>query len=48
VKEQGKVTIGLTRYETGLTWLFTAVYLLFGLGILVALILQLTSNGLKL
>src|SRR5688500_819819 len=24
LKEQGKVTIGLTHYETGLTWLFTA------------------------
>jgi hypothetical protein len=38
VKEPGKETIGLTRYETGLTWLFTIVYLSFGLGIVLTLI----------
>jgi hypothetical protein len=45
VGEPGKATIGLTRYETGLTWLFTAVYVLFGLGILIALVLQLARAG---
>jgi hypothetical protein len=41
LKEQDKAAIGLTRYETGLTWLFTAMYALFSLGILAALISQL-------
>lgn len=37
-EEQGKTAIGLTRYETGLTWLFTTLYLSFFVGTLIALI----------
>jgi hypothetical protein len=36
----GKNPFGLTRYEVGLTWLFTAVNLLFGGVIFGLLILQ--------
>ena len=41
VNKQGKGPIGITRYETSLTWLFTIIYLAFGLAILVSLILSL-------
>jgi hypothetical protein len=39
-ENQGRAAVGLTRYETGLTWLFTVVYVLFFVGTLVALISQ--------
>jgi hypothetical protein len=45
VNEPGTKSIGLTRYETRLTWLFTVVYLLFGLGISLALIFRLAGHG---
>ena len=41
VHKQGKGPIGITRYETSLTWLFTIIYLVFGLAILVELLLSL-------
>ena len=31
LKQQGRVRIGLTRHETRLTWLFTGVYIVFGI-----------------
>jgi hypothetical protein len=34
---RGRGHVGLTRYETGLTWLFTALYAAFGLALLVVL-----------
>lgn len=34
----GKPSIGLTHYETQLTWLFTALYILFGIAIAIVLI----------
>lgn len=45
VGEPGNGTVGLTRYESGLTWLFTMVYLLSCLAILITLILQLAPIG---
>lgn len=39
-QKQGKGPIGITRYETSLTWLFTIIYLVFGLAILVVLVLS--------
>ncbi len=33
VKKKGRAPIGLTRYETRLTWVFTVVYVVFGLAI---------------
>ncbi len=41
VNKKGKGPIGITRYETSLTWLFMIIYLVFGLAILLALILSL-------
>ncbi len=41
IDKKGKGPIGITRYETSLTWLFTIIYLVFGLAILVLLILSL-------
>jgi len=41
LKKQGKVRIGLTRYETRLTWLFTVLYVAFCLSLLITLILDL-------
>jgi hypothetical protein len=38
-EKQGKAAVGLTRYESGLTWLFTILYLSFFIGTLIALIL---------
>ena len=35
----GKIPVGLTRYETQLTWLFTAIYALLGV-VLVVLLIQ--------
>lgn len=40
VNTRGKGPIGIIRYETSLTWLFTIVYLIFGLAILAMLILS--------
>ncbi len=34
-KKKGRPPIGLTRYETGLTWVFTGMYVVFGLAIVV-------------
>ena len=45
VNKQGKGSIGITRYETQLSWLFTVIYSVFGLAILVALILNLIRGG---
>lgn len=39
-KQKGKKDTRITPYETNLTWLFTTIYLVFGLAILVALILR--------
>jgi hypothetical protein len=39
--DEGQGSLGLTRYETALTWLFTTVYFLFGLGSLIAIISKL-------
>jgi hypothetical protein len=39
-KQKGKRDTRITPYETNLTWLFTTIYLVFGLAILVALILR--------
>lgn len=36
----GKKRFGMTRYEIGLTWLFTVAYIVFGLVMLVILILS--------
>jgi hypothetical protein len=36
VEQTGKVRVGLTRYEIGLTWLFTGVYVVFFFSILMA------------
>lgn len=43
LEERGKTRIGLTRYETRLTWLFTVLYAAFGLAILTVLILNLVQ-----
>lgn len=40
-EKKGRAAIGLTRYETQLTWLFTIIYLVFGLVIGVILIIHL-------
>ncbi len=40
-KHTGKKDTRITPYETNLTWLFTAIYLVFGLAILVAIVLRL-------
>jgi hypothetical protein len=40
-KAKGRKKMRITPYETALTWLFTAIYLIFGLAILVMLILRL-------
>ena len=37
-QKKGKAVIGLTRYETALTWLFTVIYIIFCLIILASLI----------
>ncbi len=37
-QKKGKAAIGLTRYETALTWLFTVIYIIFCLIILASLI----------
>ena len=37
-QKKGKAVIGLTRYETSLTWLFTVIYIIFCLIILASLI----------
>lgn len=39
-RRQGKTHIGLTRYETRLTWLFTVLYTAFGLAMLTSLFLS--------
>lgn len=39
VDKRGKGPIGITRYETRLTWLFTVIYVVFGIVILMAIIL---------
>ena len=39
--KQGKGPIGITRYETSLTWLFTVIYVVFGLAILITILLSL-------
>jgi hypothetical protein len=39
-EDQGKAALGLTRHESGLTWLFTLLYLSFFIGTLLALIFQ--------
>lgn len=31
LEQKGRVRVGLTRYETGLTWAFVALYLTFGI-----------------
>jgi hypothetical protein len=36
LEKRSEVRIGLTRYETRLTWLFTALYAAFGLAIVTA------------
>lgn len=36
----GKKRFGMTRYEIGLTWLFTITYVVFGLAMLVILVLS--------
>jgi hypothetical protein len=41
VNKKGKGPIGITRYETFLTWLFTVIYSVFGLAIFVILIISL-------
>lgn len=41
IRKQGKGAIGITRYEISLTWLFTIIYLVFGLAILITIILKL-------
>jgi len=41
LEKQSKTRIGLTRYETRLTWLFTVLYAALGLAILPSLILSL-------
>ncbi len=38
VQKQGKGPIGITRYVTALTWLFSIIYLVFELALLVALL----------
>jgi len=40
-KTKGKKNTRITPYETMLTWLFTAIYVIFGLAILVTIILRL-------
>ena len=40
VNKRGKGPIGITRYEVFLTWLFTIIYLVFALAILLSLILS--------
>lgn len=40
LNKEGKPTIGLTRYESRLTWLFTLVYFIFGCAIAISLILK--------
>lgn len=39
-KQTGKKDTRITPYETNLTWLFTGIYLVFGLGLLVAIIFR--------
>ncbi len=41
MKKDRKPVVGLTRYETQLTWLFTMIYLFFGLAIIIALLFHL-------
>lgn len=38
--KRGRITIGLTRYEKRLTWLFTMIYLAFGCAILISLAIK--------
>ena len=40
-KQQGKKDTRISPYETNLTWLFTTIYLVFSLAILVAIFLKL-------
>lgn len=39
-KQTGKKDTRITPYETNLTWLFTGIYLVFGLGLLVAIVFR--------
>lgn len=39
-KQTGKKDTRITPYETNLTWLFTGIYLVFGCGLLVAIIFR--------
>ena len=41
LKKQDKKLVGLTPYETRLTWLFTIIYVLFGVLILLSLVFHL-------
>lgn len=36
-KQNGRVAIGITQYEIGLTWVFTTIYVLFSLGIVLSI-----------
>lgn len=47
ITKHAKGPIGISRYETLLTWLFTIIYLVFGLAILVTLILSFVRGGFK-
>lgn len=38
--QRDKASIGLTRYEIGLTWLFTFVYAVFGLATMLILLIN--------
>lgn len=38
LKKHNRAPIGLTRYETQLTWLFTTIYVVFGCAILILLL----------
>ncbi len=40
-KERGKRAIGLSDYEAGLAWVFTIIYVLSSVGILIALVWEL-------
>ncbi|HYT44745.1 MAG TPA: hypothetical protein VEP90_20625 [Methylomirabilota bacterium] len=41
LSKKGKGPIGITRYETALTWLFTGIYFIIGFAILVSILLSL-------
>lgn len=44
VNKRGKSPTGMTRYETQLTWLFTVIYVVFGLVILTTIIAEIIGR----